>query len=181
MSPEPHTAPSTIERERDHRKQTRELKVAVAPKRHSGAIVHGNQFGFLDCVYGDPAVIRRTSLLCMDPEGEIHQRDVPVLCIPRTVRRRITTSRKIIRAKIWLILRLRLYMEHKRRSQYGLVSRMDPGGEIHQRDVPVLCIPRTVRRRITTSRRIIRGTSSDRPYEEGRRNEDNPVLAGRFR
>ncbi|CAJ0940524.1 unnamed protein product [Ranitomeya imitator] len=33
---------------------------------------------------------------------------------------------------------------------------MDPGGGIHQRDVPVLCVPRTVRRRITTSRRIIR-------------------------
>ncbi|XP_075705620.1 gastrula zinc finger protein XlCGF66.1-like isoform X3 [Rhinoderma darwinii] len=32
-----------------------------------------------------------------DPVGEIHQRDVPVLCIPRTVQRKITMSQRIIR------------------------------------------------------------------------------------
>ncbi|XP_073433356.1 uncharacterized protein [Dendrobates tinctorius] len=33
---------------------------------------------------------------------------------------------------------------------------MDPGGETHQRDCPVLCTPRIVQRRITTSQRVIR-------------------------
>ncbi|KAG9460983.1 hypothetical protein GDO78_018509 [Eleutherodactylus coqui] len=36
----------------------------------------------------------------MDPVGEIPQRDVPVLCIPRTVQRKTPMSQRAIRGKI---------------------------------------------------------------------------------
>ncbi|XP_044147729.1 uncharacterized protein LOC122935876 isoform X4 [Bufo gargarizans] len=50
----------------------------------------------------------------LTPVGEIPPRDVPVLCIPRTVERR--SSQRTIR--------LRLKMKKKRRRIYGAISRV---------------------------------------------------------
>ncbi|PIO27744.1 hypothetical protein AB205_0120700 [Aquarana catesbeiana] len=47
----------------------------------------------------DPSGSWRT-FLQMDPVTETHQRDVPVLCIPRIPHRKITPSLTIIRVKL---------------------------------------------------------------------------------
>ncbi|KAG8538096.1 hypothetical protein GDO81_023314 [Engystomops pustulosus] len=47
-------------------------------------------------------------LLQVESLMEIHQRDVPVFCIPRTVQRRRPMSQRVIREKMGLILYRRL-------------------------------------------------------------------------
>ncbi|CAI9537003.1 unnamed protein product [Staurois parvus] len=106
----------------------------------------------------------------MDPVMGTHQRDVPVLCIPGIPHRKVTPiphhhqSGNLRDPKVEVKEEIKEEEDEDggwRSQRFQRTQRsVDPVMGTHQRDVPVLCIPRIPHRKVTPSLTIIRVESS---------------------